>query len=286
MNQTLKLPDFANVVAGKTATCDLLPVVTGRVLESIQCELGGTSFTRAHITAWRLKVNGKVIREGTGTNTNLVTLFNGITNAATYFVIDFMFPKFRTPQGFGVGALDTGTGSNVRQLVLEVDISGSATAPTLTADAEVSPSVDNPAERALRWIMLREHSAQVSLSAAGSYSIAQNIPHFLPTGGGAVYRSIDIFASSSDVTAIKIKRNGVDEFDQTVAKLQELQKRAGRSIQSGLISMDFCLDNLVQGRVFDTTPANGISSVDFIVTAAAAVAFTVTTRELLPLSAY
>lgn len=285
MNFTAKMPDFTNVGAGKTAYVDLLPTITGRQLDRIQLELGGTSFTRAHITEWRFKLNNKVIRKGTGTNTNLVTLFNQVTNAAAYFTIDFLFRNFRTPQGVYVGAVDCGAGMGVNQCTLEVDISASATAPTLTGDVELSYSVDNPQERALRPLVLREEMAQVGITGAGTWNIAANIPHFQPNGGGSVYRSIDLFASTSDITAIRVKRNGIDIIDQTVAKLQELQK-ATRSIQSGLISVDFCTDNMVQGRVFDTTPASGVTNAEFSVTAAGAVNFTVITRELLPASAY
>ncbi len=292
MNQTRLIPTFQNVAATGTAVCDLYPEVTGTVLESITLVLGGTTFTRSHIVAWRIKANGKVVRESTGAATDTINKFNGFTEGSTYLLIDFMNPKFRTPNAFAVGAFDLGRDSGIKQLTLEVDISG-ATAPTLTGYVEVSPSLDIPAERGIRWAFLREHRAQVTLGAAGEFDIASSIPHFTPQGGGSVYRAIHLFAAN--ITDIRVRRQGIDEFKFSVAVMQQLQARAGRTAQSSHVCFDPCLDNMVQGRVFDTTsrlptdpvrPGAGVTSANFFVTMSGSETFWVQTQELILFNDY
>lgn len=292
MNQTRLLPAFQNVLASGTATCDLYPEVTGTVLESILLKLGGTAFTRAMITGWRLKANNKVIRESTGADANTIYAYFGGTNGATELMIDFMMPKGRTPNAFVAGALDLGRGAGIKQLTLEVDIAG-ATAPTLEAHAEISPSLDIPQERPIRYISLREHRSQITIGAAGEFNVAQYLPHFSPQGKGSVFRNIHLF--SANCTGIRVRRQGIDEFKYSTAIMQAFQKRAGRVPQANHVCFDPVLDNMVAGRVYDTTsnlptdpvrPGAGITNADFYVTLSGAETFWAQTQELILLDDY
>lgn len=277
MNRTVLLPDFQNVIATGTAISTLTQEVVGKVLEGIMLKLGGT-FTRANITGWRLKADGKTIRSGTGADTNTVYTYYGRANTATEMFIDFMMPQARTPNAYCAGALDLDMDlSKIKNVTLEVDIAG-ATNPTLKGWAEVSPSVDIPQERPVRFLMQREERAQIALTASGETDIAQYIPHFLPSGGGATYTAIHLFAAN--ITDIRVRRNGVDEYKYPVAVMQGLQKRAGRVPQSNHVVFDPLTDNMLQGRTFDTTPAVGCKTANFFVTLSGAETFWVQTQQL------
>lgn len=278
MNRTVLLPDFQNVVATGTAICTLTQEVTGKVLEGIMLKLGGTTFTRAMITGWRLKADGRPLRTSTGADTNSIYTYYGRANTATEMFIDFMMPQARTPLAYASGALDCAIDtSKITNLTLEVDIAG-ATAPTLKGWAELSPSVDIPQERPVRWLMLREERAQIVVGASGETDIAQYIPHFLPSGGGGVYTAIHLFAAN--VTDIRVKRNGVEEFKYPVAVMQALQKRAGRVPQANHVVFDPMTDNMLEGRTFSTSKAMGVEKANFFVTMSGAETFWVQTQQL------
>lgn len=290
MNQLKKLQAFQNVVASGTAIVDLLPTVGGNTLESLWLTLGGTTFTKAMITGWRLKANGKTIRESSGTRTNTRNLYYGITTAAAVLLIDFMYPKARTPLSFGAGALDLSSSSGIKQLTLEVDIAG-ATAPTLTASAEISPAGNIRGEQNSRFVMLKQTQATINVPAAGEFAIA--IPHVRPEAGGSVFAAVFMYASL--ITNLRIRRQSIDEFDMSLTLMQEIQKRAGRTPQAAQVVFDPVLDNILPGRVWDTTsrspsdsvrPGAGVTSAEFMVTASGAETFVVETEELIYLNDY
>lgn len=293
MNKTIPLQAFNNVAANSTCICDLLPTVGGSTLEAIWLKLGGT-FTFSHMTGIRLKANGKTIWETTGTALDTINQYRDINTGNTYLLMDFMEPRFRTPLAFSSGALELSLNSGINQLTLEIDIGG-ATSPTLSGTAEVSPAGPLPGESPLlRFMFLRRHRAQINVPAAGEFAISP--PHMNPSGStGALFKRINLFASSSDITALRIRRNGLEEFNLSVALMQELQQRAGRVVQSGHIAFDPVLDNIVAGRVWDTTsraptdparPGAGCTSAEFFVTAASAVTFWVETEEYALLNDY
>lgn len=299
MKNTVLLPDFTGVANTGTAVCDLTAEVGGMVLESIQVQLGGT-FTRANIIGWRLKADGKVLRQSTGADTNtLYAYYNRGANLATEMMIDFMAPWAKTPDLFAVGALDLAYGlSKINRVTLEVDISG-ATNPTLKAWAEVSESVDLPSERPWRWVSLRENRAQIALTAAGETNIASMIPNFLPQEGGSVYRSISMFAAN--ITDIRVRKDGRDVFKAPVLRAQAYQKRGDRAPQATHVVFDPMLPGILNGQVFDTTKysaadveiakatgrtlpgAGTCKNADFFVTLSGAETFWVQTQELIRL---
>lgn len=286
MNKLVPCYAFEAVAANQTAILDLLPTVGGNTLEALWLKQGGT-FTFAHMTGIRLKANNKTIWETTGSAQDLINNYRDINTATGYLLLDFMEPKFRTVNAFSSGALELSRNSGINQLTLEVDIGG-ATNPTLTAHAAVSPAGPLEGESPLlRFMFLRRHRAQINVPAAGEFAIA--VPHMNPSGAsGSLYKRINLLASSSDITAIRVRRQGIDEFNCTVALMQELQAAAGRVPQSGHIAFDPVLDNILAGRVWDTTsrlpsdpvrPGAGCTSAEFFVTAAAAVTFWVETEE-------
>lgn len=295
MKYTKLMPDFTGVAATGTAVIDLTAEVGGMCLESLLLILGGGAFTRANILAWRLKGDGRTMRESTGADTNTIYSYFGGTNAATEMMIDFMAPWAYTPQAKCIAAWDLAYQlSKVNRVTLEVDISG-ATTPTLKAWAELSDSEDIPSERPFRFIMLREARAQIAITAAGEFNIASMIPGYLPVDGGGVFRQIHLFAAN--ITDLRVRKDGNDWFKAPVSRLQALQKRAKRSIQANHVCFDPGLEGLM-GRVFDTTnykaadvevakamnralPGAGVcKNADFFATFSGAETFWVQTQEL------
>lgn len=285
MNQTRVLQAFQNVVASGVAVCDLGPTLFGSTLEAIHLQMGGT-FTVSNITSVQLKANGKVIWDTTGAALNTINAFKGNPNTAGLLTLDFMEPKARTVNGFQAGALDLSLESGITQLRLEITISG-ATNPTLTGVAEVSPAVGIKGEEAIRFLILRRHRLQVQAPAAGEFAIP--IPHMDPAGGGSVFRRIHLF--SANATDIRVVREGVDEYKVSKAILQEQQKRAARVPQANHVCYDPVLDNIANGRVWDTTSAPvprgaGVRSATFFATFSASETFFVESEELIHLNDY
>ncbi len=285
MNQTRVLQAFQNVVASGVAVCDLGPTLFGSTLEAIHLQLGGT-FTVSNITSVQLKANGKVIWDTTGAALNTINAFKGNPNTAGLLTLDFMEPRARTVNGFQAGALDLSLESGITQLRLEITISG-ATSPTLSGVAEVSPAVPIQGEQAIRFLILRRHRLQVQAPAAGEFAIP--IPHMDPAGGGSVFRRIHLF--SANATDIRVVREGVDEYKVSKAILQEQQKRAQRVPQANHVCYDPVLDNIANGRVWDTTSAPvprgaGVRSATFFATFSASETFFVESEELIHLNDY
>lgn len=285
MNQTRVLQAFQNVVASGVAVCDLGPTLFGSTLEAIHLKLGGT-FTVANITSIQLKANGKIIWDTTGSALSTINAYKGNPNTTGMLTLDFMDPKARTVNGFQAGALDLSKDSGITQLRLEVTISG-ATSPTLDAIAEVSPAVAIQGEQAIRFLMVRRHRMQVQAPAAGEFAIP--VPHMDPAGGGSVFRRIHLF--SANTTQLRVQREGVDEYKAATSFIQEQQKRAGRTPQANHVCYDAVLDNIAQGRVWDTTarPAPqgaGVRAASFFVTVSGAETFWVETEELIHLNDY
>lgn len=290
MNQIKKLPAFQNVAATGTAFVDLMPIVGGNTLEGIILTLGGTSLTKAMITAWRLVLNGKIVRKSTGPNTDSINKYYGITTAATQLLIDFMNRKAKTPLSFAAGAIDFSANSGIRQAILEVDISG-ATAPTLAGHAEISPIRVLPEEMRSRFVMRKQFSQTINAPSAAEHSLL--ITHVNPSSGGSVFEAIHLFAAN--ITGIRIRRNGIDEFDLTKTQLEEIQKAAGRTPQSNHIVFDPVLDGIIPGRVWDTTsrspndpqrPGAGCNSAEVMATFSGSETFVVETQELIYLPDY
>lgn len=102
----LGLP-FSNVVATGVATASVTP---GRTIHRIILKLGGTSLTKAMLTLIKVKANGKVVFEGTGTQIDKLMTYRGITANAAYLALDFSEIRGRDQVDQVVGAWDTSHG--------------------------------------------------------------------------------------------------------------------------------------------------------------------------------
>ena len=280
MNQLRTLNPFNNVVNSGIANCDLNSLL-GTTLECIDLTLGGT-FTKAMITYIALKANGKTIWESSGSNTDALENYKN-TNAAdaTRLSIDFMERKARTVNAFQAGAIDLSPKSGIVSLRLEVTIAG-ATSPTLSGIAAVSPAIDIPSEREIRFLMLRRYRNTQTIGAAGKFSM--QVPHIDPAGGGSVFRRVAFY--SANMTALQVMREGVTEFEVLRAENNWQQIKNGRATIANLFVFDPILDNVQAGRVWDTRPAAGVRSAQIYGTFSGSETVTIETEELLPLDMY
>ena len=279
MQKQVILDPFQNVVATGVAVCDLNKFL-GSVLEKLTLTLGGT-FTKSMITYLVLKANGKIIFESSGTNLDTANLYNGASSDATILKIDFMDRKAITPNARQAGAIDLSVGSGITSFRLEVTISG-ATAPTLVGFADVSPPTSDPAEAGIRGLIMRKHRISYVAAAAGTFAIP--IPHLDPAGGGSAYRRI--FLYSANCTGFKTVREGIAEHELTKLQNEAAQKDNFKVPQANLVVFDPVQDFQMQGRIWDTRPAVGVRSAQFLATFSAGETITIETEELLGLGAY
>lgn len=282
MQKTIILNTPPVVPASGVAVFDLNNLL-GTCLESLNLDLSGGAFTKSMITGLILKGNNKIIWESDGSKHNTAELFKGYLAAddVARLCINFMEQKARTPMSFQSGAIDLSPASGITNLKLEITIAG-ATTPALAGVAEVSAISTDPAEKDLRFLFKRRHRAPQSISAAGKFAVI--VPHMDPAGGGSLYQRIGIL--TANYTAVQLMWNGSVQLDLSKAQLEFAQKKAGRVPQSGYMCLDFLLDNIQSGRLFDTTPGGGCQSAQLYLTLSAGETVTVETEELLALNAY
>jgi hypothetical protein len=274
MGARIRTYAFQNVVASGIATCDLNGLL-GYTIERLILQLGGTSFTKSMIVGLQLKANGKIIYDTTGPRLDTRNQYRGITANAGFLTIDFAEIRAKTELGQNLGCLDTTAG--LSSLKLEVTIAG-ATAPTLTAFAEVnSPQVD-PAQAATRGLISKVHSSTLTIGAAGTFSIP--VPHLAPSDGGSIFKRIAFF--SSNLTALVIKKNGV-VIEDSVKALNDFNQGEYRKVpQAGLYVYDAIIDD-IQSQVLNTRNAQ---TMEVLGTFSAGETITVEAELLEPLSSF
>jgi hypothetical protein len=274
---TVVLNPFNNVVASGVANVDLSNLF-GYSIERIFLQLGGT-FTKAMITGWQIKANGKIILDSDGSKQDSRMSYRGVTTEATFLTIDFLELTARSDLGLQGGALDTTMG--VKNLRLEVTISG-ATAPTLVGWAEVARPQIDPQFQSLRPLIARVHRTTQTIGAAGTFPL--QVPHLDPLAGGSIFKRINIFSAS--MTAAKVYRNGVVEHDSIKALNDRRQKDYKKVPQASLYMLDFIADDLQGQRVLDTRPGAGCQTAQVMGTFSASETITIEIEELAPLDVY
>jgi hypothetical protein len=225
---------FSNVVATGMATLDLRSML-GNTIDRIVLKLGGTSFTKAMITGLRIKANGKVIFDDSGSRIDSRMLYRGISSSAAFLTVDFSEIRSKTIKGQKLGSLDTTFG--ISSLNMEVDISG-ATAPTLEAWCDLSePQVDDDGRSLLeRGLIGKVLNFTHYFGAAGKFPL--NIPY--GKQGGSLIKRLHLFGST--VTDAEVKKNGLTVFEAPDAVNDFVQTEFQRSPQANIFHIDFVPD--------------------------------------------
>lgn len=217
---------FTNVVASGVATVSL-PV--GMSYNRIVLQLGGTSFTKSMITDIKVRLNGKVVFQNTGSRLDSINTYRKRGSSANFLVIDFCEPDAKDMAEQFIGNINTAQG--VSSLTMEVTISG-ATAPTLDSWAEVGPP-------APLGVVAKQLVFTTSFGGSGKF------PFKLidVANRGAIVKRVH-FAHGGNVSALEVKKNGIVIHDNVTTAVNSFyQSDYNKVAQTNLYTYDPCLDN-------------------------------------------
>ena len=216
---------FTNVVASGVATVSL-PV--GMSYNRILLALGGT-FTKAMITDIKVRLNGKVIFQNTGSRLDLINTYRKRGVSASFLVIDFTEPDAKDMSEEYLGNINTAQG--VSSLTMEVTIAG-ATAPTLDSYSELGAP-------APLGVLAKQLLFTNSFGGAGKFGFKI----IDVANRGAIIKRVH-FNHGGNVTAVEVKKNGIVIFDNVLTAVNTFyQLDYNKVSQTNLYTFDPCLDN-------------------------------------------
>jgi hypothetical protein len=244
---TRKALPFNNVVAAGVASNR---IVQGKTLNNLQLQLGGTAFTKAMISLFRLKANEKTIFESSGSQIDSINKYRGLTADAAFLDIAFEDLTGLDIADRVVGAFDTTIG--IADITTEVTIAG-ATAPTLQGLLyEQAPQVmANGQVSPMAGLMAKQLRYSYNISAGGVLPI--NFP-FGPVNG-AIIKRVHFF--HTNMIGITVKEDSVVIHESTSAQNVYEQTRKGRAPQAGMYTVDFVMDGDMR-KAFDTTKSKTV----------------------------
>jgi hypothetical protein len=238
---------FSNVAANNIATNNITP---GRTLENFQMKLGGT-FTKAQISMFRLKANGKTIIEGTGSQLDALNAYRGQTTNAAFLDIHFADYSLLDELDRMVGAFDTSLG--ISNITTEVTI-GAATSPTLNPILIESAQQKDRAGQAAPFAPLLTKVLSYPFNIATGGTLPVTVP-FGPQNG-AIIKRLHVFHSGT-MTGATVKQDGLVVHESIAAENQYMQQKHGRVPQSNVYTIDFVLDGNIR-KALDTRDAKSL----------------------------
>lgn len=239
---------FSNVVANGQATNNVTP---GRTLENLRLRLGGTALTKAMVTALKLKANGKVILEGTGTQVDKVNAYRGEATNAAFLDLQFADYTMLSEVDRMVGAFDTGLG--ISNITTELTIAG-ATAPIIT------PILIESANQKDRMGQMAGFAPLISKLLAYPFAVSTGgkLPLTVPFGpqNGAIVKRMHVF-HTGNMTGATVKQDAIVVHESVTVENEFDQVKAGRVPQANCYTIDFCLDGNV-AKALDTRDAKSL----------------------------
>lgn len=238
---------FSNVVASGVATNQITP---GRTIENVRLRLGGT-FTKSNITDIKVKANGKVILEGTGSQLDALQAYRGRTQSASFLELSFSDYSMNNELDRNVGAFDTSLG--ISNITTEVTISG-ATSPTLTPILIESAAQKAPTGEMQPFAPLIAKVLRYPFSIANGGRLAMNVP-FGPQSGSIIKR-LHVFHTGT-MTGATVKEDGLVVHESVTAENQQEQTMQGRVPQTNCYTIDFCVDGDIR-KALDTRSSRSL----------------------------
>lgn len=238
---------FANVVAAGTATNNVTP---GRTLEMLQLKLGGT-FTKAMITLFKLKANGRTLIEATGTELDKINAYRGIATNVAFLDIPFFDETMFSTLDRAVTSFDTSMG--VANITTEVTIAG-ATSPTLTPIVVESSSQKDQAGQSAPYAGLVGKVLRYPFSIANGGTLPITVP--FGAQSGALIKRLHVF-HGGNMTGATVKQDGMVVHESLAAENANMQVRSGRSPQSNVYTIDFVTDGNIRNAL-DTRDAKSL----------------------------
>lgn len=238
---------FSNVVATGTATNNITP---GRTLEVSRLKLGGT-FTKAMITALKVKANGKTIIEGNGTDIDKINAYRGVAGQAAFLDLFFADYSLNNELDRMVGAFDTSMGiSNITQ---EITITG-ATSPTLVQILLESAQQKTRAGEAAPYAPLISKLLKYPYNISSGGRLPINVPFGPQTG--SIIKRLHVF-HGGNMTGATVKQDGLVVHESLIADNEHEQKRFGRVPQTNVYTIDFVADGNIRNAL-DTRDARSL----------------------------
>lgn len=239
---------FANVVNAGTATNQITP---GRTLELLQLKLGGTALTKAMITLFKLKANGRTLIEGTGIELDKINAYRGITTNAAFLDIAFFDENMFDHLDRQVTSFDTSNG--VTNITTEVTIAG-ATSPVLTPILVESASQKDRTGAAAAYASLVGKILRYPFSIANGGQLPINVP--FGKDSGAIIKRMHIFHGGF-MTGATVKQDGLVVHESLAAENANMQVRSGRVPQANVYTIDFVSDGNIRNAL-DTRDAKSL----------------------------
>lgn len=248
----IKLNAFPSVAASAVSTL-VTDQLRGQAVHGLIFERGGGAFTNAHISALRVRVDGKAIVPGIS-GAQLVDLneYEGLTDVTNYTAYFFGDPTARTIRGQHIGDLDL----SVYPAPLEVEVEiGAATTPTLQVYALTSvPKLAmgvgfNELEAAQLRALIRTVISPAAAVTRQAYGIS------LGSAPGARIRRIGFF--HTNLTAVELQKNSLRKWDDVPTALNSaVVQQYARTPQAGLYVLDRIFDGN-QGEAETTVQQDG-----------------------------
>lgn len=238
---------YSNVVATGTATNNLTP---GRTLENLTLKLGGT-FTKAMITNLRMKANGKIIKEGSGSQLDALNAYRGVATDANYLEVPFSDKALISEFDRAVGNFDTSIG--VANITTEVTIAG-ATSPTLVGILTETAQQKDAQGNAAPFAPVLEKILMYPFNIA----TGGKLPFVTPFGpkNGAIIKRVHVF-HGGNMSGAEVKLDGLTVHESLKLENEFQQKRYGRVPQTNVYTIDFVVDGNVR-KALDTRDARAL----------------------------
>lgn len=237
---------YSNVVASGVATNNITP---GRTVEVLNLKLGGTTFTKAMISDIKVKANGKVILQASGTQIDKINAYKGQPSDVAYLDVAFTERAGLTEFDRAVGAFDTSAG--LVNVTTEVTIAG-ATAPTLLPILRESASQAVSGNPAFAGLMSKLLQYPFNIATGG------RLPMTVPFGpqNGAIIKRIHVF-HGGNMTGATVKQDGMVVHESLRLENEYEQKRWGRVPQANMYTLDFMPDGNI-AKAMDTRTAKSL----------------------------
>lgn len=239
---------FSNVVATGVATANVTP---GRTLEKLTLKLGGTALTKAMVDLVKIKANGKVIIEGSGTQLDKLNAYRGFAGDATFLEVPFADASLLSEFDRMVSAFDTSIG--IQNITAEVSIVG-ATAPVLTPILVESAQQKDNAGRAAPFAPLFRKVLRYPYNIATGGKLPVTVP--FGAQNGAIIKRLHVF-HGGNMTGATVKQDGLVVHESIKAENEFMQKAHGRVPQSNVYTLDFCVDGNI-AKALDTRSARSL----------------------------
>lgn len=229
------LPTVNNVFPGVTATLTIEP--ENLTLTGIKLRLGGTTFDKTKINWIKVLAGSKVLWDLTMAQIDKI---NGYKNGASdnaYVLLDFIERDQAIFPVKEAGGLDLMSLLSLGKVIVQINIAGTAVAPTIDAEGYFTRAQSNP------WV-LKYLRTPFSRNSAGS-------PVLPVQPRGAVLKRLWLDYSGTNwgattngnVSRLEVKKNGFVIFDETCRDARFMQSQYKKVPQANMYVCDFILDN-------------------------------------------